>query len=145
MKKIALVALILSACSLGVFARGKQPITFEKLPQVVQEEVQKNFDPSEIQLVTSKKTAPRHFEYSFNMADGTKIKYTNKAKLCVVENIKGINVVFVPEKVLTYIQETFPNAIVTEYKLEYGVHKVELNNEMLLLFTNKGKFIRIDD
>ncbi len=145
MKKIALVALLLSAFSMGLFARGKQPIAFDKLPQVVQEEIQKNFDPSEVQLITSKKTAPRRFDYAFNMADGTKIMYTNKAQLLKVENIKGINVVFLPEKVLTYIQETFPNANVTEYKIEYGVHKVELNNEIELLFTKKGKFIRIDE
>lgn len=145
MKKIVLVALLLSAFTAGVFARGKQPVTFEKVPTAVQEEVQKNFLPLDIQLITVKKVAPRKFVYDFTMEDATQIKYTNKAVLIEVENEKGIKTVFVPEKILTYVQETFPNAIITNYEVSTGKKVVELNDEMELVFTKKGKFLRIED
>ena len=145
MKKIVLVALLLSAFTAGVFARGKQPVTFEKVPTAVQEEVQKNFLPLDIQLITVKKVAPRKFVYDFTMEDATQIKYTNKAVLIEVENEKGIKTVFVPEKILTYVQETFPNATITNYEVSTGKKVVELNDEMELVFTKKGKFLRIED
>ena len=145
MKRFTLVALFVCALCTIASARGKQPITFERLPKVVQEEIQKNYQPSELLLITSKKVMPRHYEYTFNTADGTKLVFTNKAVLHNAENIQGVKDAFVPEKVLTYVKETFPNATVTEYRLEYGVHKVELNSAMTLLFTKSGKFLRIDD
>ena len=145
MKKIALVALLISVFAAGVSARGKQPIAFEKVPEVVQEEVQKYFLPLEIQLVTVKKVAPRKFEYTFSMEDATQIKYSNKAVLLEVENEKGVLPVFIPEKILTYVLETFPNATITSYEAASGKKVIELNDEMVLVFTKKGKFLRIED
>ena len=145
MKKIALVALLISAFAAGVSARGKQPIAFEKVPEVVQEEVQKYFLPLEIQLITVKKVAPRKFEYTFSMEDATQIKYSNKAVLLEVENEKGVLPVFIPEKILTYVLETFPNATITSYEAASGKKVIELNDEMVLVFTKKGKFLRIED
>lgn len=145
MKKIALVALLISAFTASVAARGKQPIAFEKVPEVVQEEVQKYFLPLEIQLITVKKVAPRKFEYTFSMEDATQIKYSNKAVLLEVENEKGVLPVFIPEKILTYVLETFPNATITSYEAASGKKVIELNDEMVLVFTKKGKFLRIED
>jgi len=145
MKKIALVALLISAFTASVSARGKQPIAFEKVPEVVQEEVQKYFLPLEIQLITVKKVAPRKFEYTFSMEDATQIKYSNKAVLLEVENEKGVLPVFIPEKILTYVLETFPNATITSYEAASGKKVIELNDEMVLVFNKKGKFLRIED
>jgi len=145
MKKIALVALLISVFAAGVSARGKQPIAFEKVPEVVQEEVQKYFLPLEIQLITVKKVAPRKFEYTFSMEDATQIKYSNKAVLLEVENEKGVLPVFIPEKILTYVLETFPNATITSYEAASGKKVIELNDEMVLVFNKKGKFLRIED
>ena len=144
MKRIVFVAL-LSALSLSGFARGKQPITFQKLPQAVQEAVLANFEQSEVQLITSEKIMPKHYKYVFNMADGTKMEYNNKAVLRKVTNKKGIKEVFVPENICTYVHETFPNATITEYKRETMKQQIELNDKMDLIFSSKGKFIRIDD
>lgn len=145
MKRIALVALFISALTAGVFARGKQPIAFEKVPEVVQEEVQKNFLPLEIQLVTAKKIAPRKYEYTFTMEEGSQLKYTNKAVLLEVENEKGVALALIPEKIMTYILDIFPNATITKYKVETSKKVIELNDEMTLVFTKKDKFLRIED
>ena len=144
MKKILCIALM-SVVTLGAFARGKQPMTFQKLPQVVQEAVLVNFTQDQIQLITSEKTMPKHYKYVFNMADGTKLECNNKAQLRKVSNKNGIKEAFVPENILTYVHETFPNATITEYKRETMKQEVELNDKMDLIFSKKGTFIRIDD
>ena len=128
-----------------VSARGKQPISFQKLPQNVQENVLANFAEDQIQLITSEKTMPKHYKYVLNMADGTKLECNNKAQLRKVSNKNGIKEVFVPENILTYVHETFPNATITEYKRESMKQEIELNDKMDLIFSKNGKFIRIDD
>jgi hypothetical protein len=135
----------MSVVTLGAFARGKQPITFAKLPQAVQETVLVNFTQDQIQLITSEKTLPKHYEYTFVMADGTKLECTSKAQLRKVSNKNGIKEAFVPEIILTYVHETFPNATITEYKRETMKQEIELNDKMDLVFNTKGQFLRIDD
>jgi hypothetical protein len=143
-KKILFIALM-SVITLGAFARGKQPMTFAKLPQKVQDTVLVNFSEDQIQLITSEKTMPKHYKYVLHMADGTKLECNNKAQLRKVSNKNGIKEAFVPEIILTYVHETFPNATITEYKRETMKQEIELNNKMDLVFNTKGKFLRIDD
>ena len=145
MKKIVLVALLISAFAVGGFARGKKPVAFENVPEALQEEVQKYFMPLEIQLVTVKKVAPRKFEYTFTMEEGTQLKYTNKAQLLEIENKEGITLTLVPEKIQAYVRDIFPNATITKYEVELGKKVIELNNEMTLVFTKRDKFVRIED
>lgn len=144
MRKILFIALM-SVISLGAFARGKKPVTFQKIPQVLQEAVLANYAENEVQLITCEKTMPRHYKYVFHLADGAVITYSHKAQLMNVANINGIKHAYVPAAVLEYVQATFPNAKITGYKFEFGVHKVEMNNAMTLLFSKKGKFMRIDE
>ena len=144
MKKFAFFALLSMVC-LTVSARGKQPITFEALPQIVQEEVHKNFETEQIQFITSEKTIGRHYRYTFSIDDGTKMEMDDKAGLISVSNNMGIDSIFVPEKIKAYVRKTFPNATITEYKYETMKQEVELNNKLDLIFDKRSAFIRIDD
>jgi len=149
MKKILCLALV-SLFGLTAFARGKQPVSFPKMPEVLQTEVLKNYTPDQVQLITSEKIMPRHQKYVFHMADGTKLEYMSigkkkiKAEFRKVSNKAGIKKAFVPQNVQDYITEMFPNATITSYKLETMKQAVELNDNMDLVFDKKGKFIRID-
>ena len=50
-----------------------------------------------------------------------------------------------PANVVQYVKGAFPNAKVTEWSKDGNKQLVELNNDMELVFTAKGKFLRIDD
>ena len=43
MKRLAIVAMLMSLLCLGVNARGKQPIALKDLPEPVKKEILKNF------------------------------------------------------------------------------------------------------
>ena len=143
MKKFAFIALLSMVC-LTVSARGKQPITFENLPQIVQEEIHKNFENEQIQFITSEKTLGR-FEYTFSIDDGTQIVFDNKGGLIEVQNKMGIDSIFVPTKIKEYVTKTFPNATITEYKYESLKQVIELNSKLDLIFDRRGAFLRIED
>ena len=143
MKKV-LFAALLSVLCLSVFAKGKQPIAFKALPDKVQEEVKKNLPEQQIQFITAKKELGR-YQYTFLLEDNSTYVFDSKAQLRYVEDPKGVQDVFVPEKVLKYVQTTLPNTSITEYKVESGCLRATLNNKMELVFNKKGKFLRIED
>ena len=149
MKKFSIIAL-LALVSLCVSARGKQPVAFQKMPEVLQTEILNNFTEDQVQLITSEKTMPRHHKFVFHLADGTKLEYmaVGKKKIKVqfrqITNPVGVKQELVPENILTYIQETFPNATITSYKRDAMKQVIELNENMVLVFEKNGKFIRID-
>ena len=143
MKKIV-IASVLSLLTLTAFARGKQPISFEALPQIVQDEIHKNFETEQVQFVTSEKSLG-HYVYTFSIDDGTQIEFDNKGGLLSVENKMGIDSIFVPTKIKEYVTKTFPNATITSYKYESLKQEIELNNKLDLIFDRRGAFLRIDD
>ena len=145
MKRISLIALLVTVLCSMACARGKQPIAFTKLPQAIQDSVLAHFTADQVQLATCEKTMPKHFEYELRIADGTKIEYNQSAQLMKVSNKAGIQTAYIPEKVLTYITETFPNSVITEYKVSPMKKAVELNDDIELVFDKHGKFLRIDD
>ena len=145
MKRMTLTALLISAFTLSIFAGGKQPIAFKDLPKDVQKEVSKSYNEKEIQFITEKKEINRHYSYEFTLKDNTTFIYDDKAKLRVMENPDGIRDVFVPEKILKYVQTTFPNTQITRYKKERSCQRVELSEKMELIFDNYNHFVRINE
>ena len=145
MKRIISLALLIAMCSVAAFARGKQPITYKKLPKPVQKEFKKSFPDSEVQLVTSERVINKHYKYTLMTADDTKVIYNEKGIVLSVENSKGIKETFIPKVVMKYLNKTFPNATVTEYECGVGKQVVNLNDKMKVVFTRKGRFLRIED
>lgn len=144
MKKITLIALLISVFALGANARGKQPVAFENIPEAVQTEMQKTFSVNQIQYITFAKELGYKM-YTFMLADGTKLQFDHKAILRKISNKNGINETLVPENILEYVRKTFPNATITEYQREHSRQEVELNNNLDLVFNKRGKFLRIED
>jgi len=140
-----MIALLIAVLCSTACARGKQPMAFAKLPQAIQDAVLAHFTADQVQLATCEKTMPKHYEYELRIADGTKLEYNQNAQLVEISNKAGIQTAFVPEKVLTYITETFPNSVITEYKVSPLKQAVELNDDIELVFDKHGKFLRIDD
>ena len=142
MKK--LLIFFMALMSLTAFAKGKQPIAFDKVPQPVQTELQKYFTQDQVQYATFEKALGQKL-YTFVLEDGTKIRYNHKAVLRKIENKNGILTTLVPEKIMEYAKATFPKATITEYVCDKSRKEIELNNNMELIFNKRCKFLRIED
>lgn len=129
----------LSAC-----AKGKQPIALNKTPKAVQTAALKNYTSEQILFITKDRELGKD-EYEFTLADGTKIEFYENGQLHKVKSKEGVMDVFVPQTILKYVQTTFPNSIITEYKCERLKQEIEINNDIDLVFYRKGKFLRIED
>ena len=142
MKKLTIIAL-LSVFSLTVFAKGKQPVAFQNLPEMVKSAILKNYSDSLVQYVTWQKALGKD-EYDFLMEDGTKIQYLENGQLHKIKCQNGIPDELVPDPILRCVRETFPHAVITQFKNDRLNQYVELNNEMTLVFNRRGDFLRID-
>lgn len=143
MKRVTLVATLLCALTFSACARDKQPVAFDNVPEQVQKEVLKNFTKDQIQFVIADKEF-LHYEYEFVLSNGLELEYDDKAVLLQAESKSGVPEALIDTEILSYIKTTFPNAVITEYKLDDGRKEVELNNEMELIFDKKNQFLRID-
>jgi hypothetical protein len=144
MKRITLVALLISALSISAIASTKHPVAFAKVPKGVQKVLLKNFTEDQVQLVTSEKKVGR-VDYMFILADETKIVYDDKGVLRNAVNQQGIKNELLPNLMLEYVKKTLPHARITEYKFEGSKKEINLNDQMKLIFNKKDRFIRLDD
>lgn len=143
MKKIALIALLLGLFCTSVDAKGKQPIALNKTPKAVQTAALKHYTPDQILFITKDKELGKD-EYEFTLADGTKVEFYENGQLHKIKSQQGVPEEFIPTNMLKYIKATFPNSIVTEFKNDRMMKKIEINNDVDLIFNRKGKFLRID-
>ena len=143
MKKLTFITMLLGLFCLSAGAKGKQPIAFEKLPKPVSNAALQYYTPDEILFITKDKELGKD-EYEFMLADGTKIEFYENGQLHKVKSQQGVPEALIPANMLKYIKATFPNSIVTEYKNERMMKKIEINNDVDLVFNRKGKFLRID-
>ena len=144
MKRITLLALLISALSISAFASTKHPVAFAKVPKTVQKVLLKNFTEDQVQLVTSEKKVGR-VDYMFILADETKVVYDDKGVLRNAQNQQGIKNELLPNLMLEYVKKTLPHARITEYKFEGSKKEINLNDQMKLIFNKKDRFIRLDD
>ena len=146
MKRFAIIALILSVCVLGAFAKkGKQPIPYKGLPKEVRKEFRKAYSSKDVQFVTIEKKAFKHYEYTLVLADDTQVVFNEKAQVVKAKNPEGVKEEFIPEELVEYIKTTFPNAVITEYEKDSNKQEIVLNDKITLIFKNNGKFLRIED
>lgn len=146
MKRISIIALLITVlCSAACAARGKQPLAFAALPQAVQDSVLLHYTADQVQFSTGEKTMPKHFEYELRIDDGTKMQYNQRAVLEKISNKAGVKEAFIPAGIMQYVRETFPNAVITEFKRSPMKQEVELNNDLELVFNKRGQFLRIED
>ena len=144
MRKIVFAA-VLCAMSAAVLAANKQPVALTAIPQAVQDSIAAHYTPDQILIVTCEKTMPKHFQYDFRIADGSKLSYSDKAVLMRLENEQGIDLSYVPSGIQKYVKETFPNATMIEYRRSSSRQDIMLNIDIRVVFDKSGRFLRLED
>lgn len=84
--------------------------------------------------------------YDITLKSGIKLEFNNNKEIIEIDgNDKKLPDSVIPEKILSYIKTSFPDAFVTSWELDRKFQKVELNNSLDLVFDLNGNFKEIDD
>lgn len=143
MKKI-LVIITLLFVGMTTFAQ-KMNVGFESLPSIAKDFVSINFAESNPVNVL-KDTEVFDVEYEVRFDDGLKIEFDKNGEWKEIKNeIDCLTFGFLPENIGIYLENNHNRFCIKEIKREFKGFKVELTNDIEVVFDKNGNFKRYDD
>ena len=138
-KKIALGAALLVSAT---YFSQEISITKEQLPQSITQYIHTNFPGKSLSKISKEKKMGK-MEYEIYLDNGTKLEFNNSV-INEIESTEKLPDAVIPKNILAYPKKNYPQNFITEWKLSYNKHKIELNSGVKLEFNKKGQFLRID-
>lgn len=83
--------------------------------------------------------------YDVWLSDNVKLEFNRKYEIIDIESASKLPDSVIPAKILDYINMRYPQLFIKEWAKDDNRQEVELNNELTLIFSKSGDFIRIDD
>lgn len=143
MKK-AIFGAVLSLFITGYSFAQETVIPENQLPVAVKTNIVKHFEKKNITKIV-KDVENGRVVYDVLLEDGTEAEFTKSGELREAKNSNGLSKTVVPAKIQAYLKKNYPNAIITKWDKSSHKQEIELNNDLDLVFSSKGDFIRIDD
>lgn len=143
MKKISL---ILVAISLFVFSNAnaqKKYLAVSETPGQIISYINAHFPKSEIISVKKDKEVLKT-EYKVKLNTMVEIEFDGNFSIKKIESKSALPQSVVPEKIVAYIHKNYPNNKILEWKKEKKGQKIELDNDIDVVFDLNGKFLGID-
>ena len=143
MKKISL---ILVAISLFVFSNAnaqKKYLAVSETPGQIISYINAHFPKSEIISVKKDKEVLKT-EYKVKLNTMVELEFDGNFSIKKIESKSALPQSVVPEKIVAYIHKNYPNNKILEWKKEKKGQKIELDNDIDLVFDLNGKFLGID-
>lgn len=131
---------------IGTFAFAQNGMTkFEQLPANSQEFVNTYFKDYKVMYVFMEKEFA-DTEYKLRFEDGTEIEFNAKGEW---KNVSGerncIPTAFILKEITDYVAAYHKDMCITDVEKDHNRIKVELNDQLEIEFSSKGKFISYDD
>ena len=143
MKKISL---ILVAISLFVFSNAnaqKKYLAVSETPGQIISYINAHFPKSEIISVKKDKEVLKT-EYKVKLNTMVELEFDGNFSIKKIESKSALPQSVVPEKIVAYIHKNYPNNKILERKKEKKGQKIELDNDIDVVFDLNGKFLGID-
>jgi hypothetical protein len=143
MKKISL---ILVAISLFVFSNAnaqKKYLAVSETPGQIISYINAHFPKSEIISVKKDKEVLKT-EYKVKLNTMVELEFDGNFSIKKIESKSALPQSVVPEKIVAYIHKNYPNNKILEWKKEKKGQKIELDNDIDVVFDLNGKFLGID-
>ena len=143
MKKISL---ILVAISLFVFSNAnaqKKYLAVSETPGQIISYINAHFPKSEIISVKKDKEVLKT-EYKVKLNTMVELEFDGNFSIKKIESKSALPQSVVPEKIVAYIHKNYPNNKILEWKKEKKGQKIELDNDIDVVFDLNGKFMGID-
>lgn len=84
-------------------------------------------------------------KYEITLKDKTSLEFSPAFEVTEIKSKSKLPDSVVPKDILKYVNANYPNNVVTDWELDDGIQKIELNNGLDIDFTKEGQFIGIDD
>lgn len=83
--------------------------------------------------------------YEITLSCGFKLEFNKNKEIIDIDGTTKIPDSVVPDELLTYVGSNYPNNYIIGWEIQGSNQQVELNNNITLVFSMQGDFVRIDD
>ncbi len=142
MKKILLMTALLGFIFTNAPAQEKR-IETNELPLISRAFIQEHFPDQHI-LVAVKESDNLSHTFEVMLDNQTKLEFSKNGKVNSVSSKSKLPDSLIPASILNYVKTNYANAYITEWEIEKGIQTVELNNDIDLKFSKKGKYMGLD-
>ena len=147
MKKILLLTVITMSFVSFSSCEKKTVLSESELPSEIKTYVNTHFSDHSI-LQVLKDNDGFELTYDVMLTERISLEFNRKKEIIDIDGNRnfGLPNSVIPEKILTYVQSNYPsNYIIGWERTDYKNQKVELDNELELLFNKSDDFLRFDD
>ena len=129
---------------------GAQAQNYTGIPQNARNYVAKHFNGYNISHYEVEKEIldEEHKVYVTKNSVSFKLDFDKKGNIKEIESLDdktGLPNSVLPVKITQHVKSQFPNAKIIEWKRKKNTQVIELSNDIELVFSSKGEFIRVDD
>ncbi|GAB1415623.1 hypothetical protein MASR2M117_10290 [Paludibacter sp.] len=79
------------------------------------------------------------------VSDGVSLEFNQKKEIISIDGNSKLPDSVIPEKIRNYVFKKFPANFITDWEIDNKTQQVSLDNEIDLIFTMSGVFIRLDE
>ncbi|MDM1073467.1 PepSY-like domain-containing protein [Empedobacter brevis] len=126
------------------FAQDK-PIKYNQVPKTGQQFINKHFGAKQVGSVLLDDDFFSK-EYKVYLLNGTKVEFDGDGSWKEIDgNRNAIPTGFIPTKVSTYVEKSFPNTKIVKIERDRNEIEVKLTNGLEVKFDKSGNFKKIED
>ena len=118
-------------------------LTENETPVAIQTYVTTHF-PSRIIDLATQTTTNGVVTYEILLSGNTNLVFSDSYDVLEISSMDQLPNSVIPQSILDYVAEHYPDNYITEWELEDDYQEVELDNDLELEFTLDGVFIRVD-
>ncbi|MBX7202875.1 MAG: PepSY-like domain-containing protein [Bacteroidia bacterium] len=118
-------------------------LSAQDLPVEITTYLNKHFPDNQVTLAKKQPRETDRFEVTLN--NGFKLEFNKKYEVIDIDGTSKLPDSVVPAAILTYVNSKFPTSHIMGWEMQTRQQKVDLSNQLELIFSKDGNFLRIDD
>ena len=140
-----IMAIMASLTTLASCEKNDEFLTLELLPQSAQHCIATHFGDLTISHVV-KEYDEFTYNYDVHFTNGNKIEFNRSGEWTDIDcRYTKVPDSIVPTGILSYVNANYPSNNINQISIDGRYYDVDLNNDVDLVFTKSGDFVRVDD
>lgn len=148
MKKLAFIiltlSLVLASCSKEDSFNDETMLTEAEIPVEIKRYIDIHFPANSINRA-ERNTVQNETFYTVFLSENLNLEFNSRFDITDIDANSELPDSVIPQPILDYVSQNYPNNFITDWEIEDGYQEVELDNGFELEFTLDGVFIRVDD
>lgn len=143
MKKILSSTLSVMLLLFTISCEKEKVISAADLPLNIQTYISTHFSGNSVTKAVKQKD--KNELYEVTLSDGTKLEFNAQNEVIDIDSKSKLPDSVIPNKILDYVTANYSSNYILGWELQNDNQEIQLNNQVVLLFSMAGDFLRIEN